>query len=51
MEWFERLMKRYRSKGLLVDTNLLLLLTIGRCDLNLIQSFVRTQKYLMAQGR
>ena len=38
-------MKRYRSKGLLVDTNLLLLLTIGRCDLNLIQSFVRTQKY------
>lgn len=38
-------MKRYRSKGLLVDTNLLLLLTIGSCDPNLIEGFVRTQKY------
>ena len=45
MEWFERLLKRYRSKGLLVDTNLLLLLTIGRCDPGLIKAFKRTEKY------
>ena len=45
MEGYDQLVKRYRGKGLLVDTNLLLLLTIGRCNPSLIQRFKRTQKY------
>ena len=47
MESYDQLVKRYRGKGLLVDANLLLLLTIGRCDPGLIQRFKRTQKYDM----
>lgn len=45
MEWLEQLVKRYRGKGLLVDSNLLLLLTVGSCRTGLISSFKRTQKY------
>ncbi len=41
----EQLIGRFRSKGIFVDTNLLLLYVIGLSDVNLIDSFKRTQNY------
>ena len=39
LEFFESLLRRYRSKGLLVDTNVLLLLLVGSIDPNIISRF------------
>jgi hypothetical protein len=39
------MIEQYRRKGLLVDTNLMLLMVIGRYDKNKIQRCKRTQKY------
>jgi hypothetical protein len=36
---------KYKSKGILIDTNLLLLLLVGFYDENLIAKFKRTSKY------
>ena len=41
----EDLISRYADKGLVVDTNLLVLLIIGSFDRSLITRFKRTQKY------
>jgi hypothetical protein len=40
-----RLIQKYRFKGLLLDTNLLLLLTVGRYSVQRIASFKRTASY------
>ncbi|MGB9177797.1 MAG: PIN domain-containing protein [Pyrinomonadaceae bacterium] len=42
MDYFEELLRRYRKKGLLIDTNLLLLYFVGRYDPNRISKFKRT---------
>jgi hypothetical protein len=39
---------RYRGKGVLVDTNLLLLWFVGRMDRQWVSQFKRTQKFLPA---
>jgi rRNA-processing protein FCF1 len=41
----KKLISRYREKGILVDTNILLLYFIGRCDPNQIQTFKRTRQF------
>lgn len=38
---------RYSSSGLLIDSNLLLLLFIGDYDPKMIETFKRTQKYIL----
>jgi len=48
MEYVRDLIDRYRTKGLLVDANLLLLLFIGLYDRRRILSFGRTQGYTAA---
>ena len=39
------LVQRYRSRGVLVDTNILLLFFVGSFDRNLISRFKRTERY------
>lgn len=39
----ETLIARYRTRGILVDTNLLLLYLVGNCDRSLIGRFKRTR--------
>lgn len=38
-------MQKYRGKGILIDTNLLLLLFVGRLSKKFIKKFKRTDKY------
>ncbi len=45
MDYFDELLHRYRSKGILVDTNLLLLYFVGRYDPDRISRFKRTQSF------
>jgi len=45
MSYIDTLISNYYSKGIIVDTNLLLLFLIGIYDINYIQSFKRTSKY------
>jgi hypothetical protein len=39
------LAKKFRQKGILIDTNLLILLLVGSYDENMISSFKRTKNY------
>ena len=39
------LMQRYRSRGILVDTNILLLHFVGSFDPSLIARFKRTERF------
>jgi len=41
----ERLIARYRSRGVLIDANLLLLFFVGMVDRQLISSFERTRNF------
>ena len=41
----ERLARKHATSGLLIDTNLLLLLLVGRYDPRRVSSFKRTMKY------
>ena len=41
-----QLLKKYQSKGILVDTNILLLWFVGRVNQKRISRFNRTQKFL-----
>lgn len=45
LEYYEALFERYRTRGLLLDSNLLLLYTIGSHDERLIESFKRTKTF------
>ena len=45
MDYFNEMLSRYRTKGLLVDTNLLLLLVVGFLDPSYIERFKRTQAF------
>ncbi len=47
MNYFEEIIGSYRNKGILIDTNLLLLYFIGKYNKSLIQYFKRTQKYVI----
>lgn len=40
-----RLVQTYKGRGLLVDTNILLLYFVGTCDRRLITSFKRTRQF------
>ena len=44
-EYLLRLIQIYKQKGLLVDTNILLLYIVGTMDINLIGNFGRTAKF------
>jgi rRNA-processing protein FCF1 len=44
-EYLDELFLRYQSKGVLIDTNLLLLYCVGRYDKKLIRQFKRTMQY------
>lgn len=41
----EDLIRKYRQKGILIDTNLLILFIVGTFDVNLIEKFKRTNTY------
>ncbi|MCL2933856.1 MAG: hypothetical protein MGG11_16875, partial [Trichodesmium sp. MAG_R03] len=41
-----QLLKKYQSKGILVDTNILLLWFVGRVNQKRISRFNRTKKFL-----
>lgn len=41
----EEIINRYQSKGLLLDSNLLLVLCVGAIDRNLVENFKRTRAY------
>jgi hypothetical protein len=45
MTYPELLVQKYRSRGIIVDTNLLLLLAIGLYDTRRISTFKRTNKF------
>jgi hypothetical protein len=42
---FSRLLHKYRSRGIVIDTNLMLLLVVGTYNIRRIGSFKRTLKY------
>lgn len=42
-----RLVQTYKGRGLLVDTNILLLYCVGTCDPRLITTFKRTQQFTL----
>ena len=42
---FEELVERYRGRGLLIDSNLLLLLLVGGVDPSLVGRFKRTKQF------
>ncbi len=44
-EYVSRLMQRYRSRGILVDTNILLLHFVGSFDRSLVARFKRTERF------
>lgn len=44
-DYLRHLVEKYRSRGALIDSNLLLVYLIGRCDPDLIPAFKRTQKF------
>lgn len=43
--WVEELFSRYRQKGILIDTNILLLLFVGIVNRERISKFNRTQQF------
>lgn len=45
MDYFETLLQKYRDKGALIDSNLLLLYFVGQYDRNRITTFKRTKVY------
>jgi len=45
MHYSTILIEQYRGKGIIVDTNLLLLLAIGQYDIRRISTFKRTDKF------
>jgi rRNA-processing protein FCF1 len=45
MDWASLLIQKYQRKGIIVDTNLMLLLVVGMYDLARIATFKRTCKY------
>jgi hypothetical protein len=45
MQYFEYLFRKYKNKGIIVDTNLMLLLVVGIYDISRIRTFKRTIKY------
>lgn len=45
MEYIKELMARYRTKGLLVDTNLLLVYFVGKYDPERVPQFKNTMKF------
>lgn len=45
-EYVNQLVQKYRKKGLLIDTNLLLLYFVGVFDEDVIADFKRTEKYI-----
>ncbi|MEW6130426.1 MAG: PIN domain-containing protein [Acidobacteriota bacterium] len=47
IEWIKNLISRYVEKGILIDTNVLLLYFIGRCDPNQISKFKRTRQFVI----
>ncbi len=47
MNHFKEIINNYRNKGILIDSNLLLLYFIGKYNYSLIQRFKRTQKYVI----
>lgn len=47
IDYFESIIVKYSNKGLIIDTNLFLLLVIGTANQNRIESFKRTSRYLI----
>lgn len=45
MSFIDELISEYRSRGVLVDSNIMLLWLVGRFDRDQIQRFKRTRKY------
>lgn len=45
MDTFENIFNNYRNKGILIDSNILLLFLVGTYNQSRIQNFKRTQKY------
>lgn len=45
MDYYLKIFQNYRSRGVLIDSNLLLLYFIGKYNPSVIQSFKRTKKF------
>jgi rRNA-processing protein FCF1 len=45
MNWFDELVAKYRPKGVIVDTNVLLLYVVGSLDKSLISRHKRTRQF------
>ncbi len=45
IEWMEELIYKYSNKGLLIDTNILLLYFVGSFDRQHIEKFKRTSQF------
>lgn len=45
-DWIRSLFKKYKQKGILVDTNILLLWFVGTVNRNRISTFKRTQQFI-----
>ncbi len=46
MDYIEKLLNRYRNKGILIDTNILLLLIVGSSNRKRISQFKRTEQFI-----
>ncbi len=51
LEYLNELFERYRTRGLLLDSNLLLLYVVGSHDERLIESFKRTKTFMLEDFR
>lgn len=51
LEYYSELFERYRSNGLLLDSNLLLLYVVGSHDDRLVESFKRTRIFTLDDFR
>ncbi len=45
MDHLIQIIQSYRKRGLLLDTNLLLLLVVGQCDIRAVTTFKRTSTF------
>lgn len=44
-DYLLKLIQKYKQKGILIDTSILLLYIVGSFDINLIRTFKRTQMF------
>ncbi|MDJ0660249.1 MAG: hypothetical protein QNJ42_12275 [Crocosphaera sp.] len=46
MDYVQKLLNKYQNKGIVIDTNILLLLIVGSANRKRISQFKRTQQFI-----